>query len=138
MNINCLCCSVGTAVDCVVICGHDLFVSVVLIDVGMLYTCVHVCSRAETLYLFVRVLGGVWSSIKTPGSTCHTSLGSCHSGLAPWVAREDLASGGSNYFAVIRCEQTNRVTTLLSKPTNMEKFATLSAIASLPWPVQRN
>ncbi len=69
----------GTAVDCAVMCGHDLFVSVVLIDVGMLYACVHVCSRAGTLHLFVQVLGGVWSSIKNPGSTCHTSLGSCHS-----------------------------------------------------------
>ncbi len=36
VNINCLCRSMGTAVDCVVICGHDLFVSVVLIDVGVL------------------------------------------------------------------------------------------------------
>ncbi len=51
----------GTAVDCVAICGHDLFVSVVLIDVGVLCVCVHVCSRAGTLHLFV---GEVWSSIK--------------------------------------------------------------------------
>ena len=27
---------------------------------------------------------------------------------SPWVAREDLDSGGSNYFAVIRCEQTKQ------------------------------
>ncbi len=80
VNINCLCCSMGTAVDCVVLCGHDLFVSVVLINVGMLYACVHVCSRAGTFHLFVQVLGGVWSSIKNPGFTCHcTSLCSCHS-----------------------------------------------------------
>ena len=70
----------GTAVDCVVVCGHDLFVSVVLIDVGVLYACVHVCSRAGTLHLFVKALGGVWSSIKkNPGSSCHTSLDSCRS-----------------------------------------------------------
>ncbi len=53
VNISCLCCSMGTAVDCVVICGHDLFVSVVLIHVRVLYACVHVCSRAGTLRLFV-------------------------------------------------------------------------------------
>ncbi len=38
----CVCehyCSMGTAVDCVVVCGHDLFVSVVLIDVGVLCAC---------------------------------------------------------------------------------------------------
>ncbi len=44
VNINCLCCSMRTAVDCVVMCGHGLFVSVVvLINVGMLYACV-LCS----------------------------------------------------------------------------------------------
>ncbi len=35
--------------------------SVVLIDVGMLCA----CSRTGTLHLFVQVLGGVWSYIKT-------------------------------------------------------------------------
>ncbi len=53
VNINCLCCSMRTAIDCVVMCGHNLFVSVVLINVGMLYACVHVCSRAGTLQPFV-------------------------------------------------------------------------------------
>ncbi len=27
LNINCLCCNMETAVDCVVVCGHDLFVN---------------------------------------------------------------------------------------------------------------
>ncbi len=53
VNINCLCCSMRTAIDCVVMCSHNLFVSVVLINVGMLYACVHVCSRAGTLQPFV-------------------------------------------------------------------------------------
>ncbi len=52
VNINCLCCSMGTAVVCVVVCGHDLFVSVVLIDVRVLCVCVHVCSRAGTFASF--------------------------------------------------------------------------------------